>query len=255
MIQEKIFQIKENTKIGEDILFKIVKAIRPGITTYKLNQIAEEEFKKNKALPSAKFHNPKYSISIGVNEEVLFGEISKAKKIKTGDVVTLGLGIFKNGYFSDMALTLIVDQGSLAKKRLVIGTAKTLYNIVQKLKSGIMVKNISDFIENNLKKYGLKPIHEIMGHGIGKHLHETPAIPTCKDLPFVDYNYKLRKNEIICLEIIATFGSGAVIRKNKKGFITRDKKPTAYFELPVLIKDKKVEILGKKIFEFIKSLK
>lgn len=252
---EMIKKIKENTKIGEDILFKIVEWIRPGVATYKLNEIAKQEFRKYNALPSAKFYNLDYYLSMAINEELLFGEISKKKKIKEGDLIKLSLGIFKEGYCSDLALTLGIGKLSSTERRLIKVTAQAMDKVISILKNGLKVQKISMTIENTFKKYRLNPICEIMGHGIGKNLHEPPVIPNCQNLPFVDYDFKLKKNTIVCIEPLATTGSGKLIRKDKVRFIMKDKKPSTHFEFPILIKDKGNEVLGKRIFEYIKSLK
>lgn len=256
MDQKAIDQIKENTKIAEDILFKVIKSIKPGITTYEVDQIAKQEFEKNEVLPSANFLSFPHYISISINEDVIFGKISKKKKVQEGDVVKLTLGIFKNGYFTDLGFTLIAGNGSsLKRRRLIEGTAMALYNATQNLKSGVTVREISSIIENALKQYNLNPVSEIMGHGIGRNLHEPPFIPNCEKLSFIDYNLKFCKNAIVCIEPVATSGNSKVNRKNKISFITKDKESVAHFEFPVLIKDKGIEILGKKIFEHIRFLK
>jgi len=254
MNKKDINKIKENTKIAEDILFRTAEVISPGVSTYELNQIARREFEKNKALPSAKFLGLPYWISVAINDEVLFGKISRNKKIKDGDVVKVALGIFKEGYFSDLAFTINVGTIPKESKNLIMGTSEALKSVLNKLSVGIIVKEISTIIEGTLKKHNLNPICEIMGHGIGRSLHEPPAIPNCKDISFVNYDYRLKIGDIICIEPIATTGNGEVIRRDKTSFITKDKKPSAHFELPVLIDKEKIQILGKRIFKYLESL-
>lgn len=254
MNKKVIKKIRENTIIAEDILFKIFKFVNIGVTTYELNQIAEQEFKKNKGLPSAKFLGLPLSVSVAINNEVLFGKITKDRKIEDGDIVKLALGIFKDGYFSDLGLTVIVGTTTKENKKLIIGTAEALMEAVKKLSVGISVKEISTTIEDTLRNYDLNPICEITGHGIGRNLHEPPAIPNCKNLSFIDYDYKFRIGDIVCIEPIATTGTGEVLKKNKITFITKDKTPSAHFELPILIKKDGVEILGRRTFEHLKSL-
>ncbi|MDI6603231.1 MAG: M24 family metallopeptidase, partial [Patescibacteria group bacterium] len=166
MTQKAILQIKENTKIAENTLFKIVNSIKPGISTYELNRIAKQEFKKNNALPSTKFLGLKHYLSIGINEEIFFGEISKTKKIRKGDVIQISLGLFKNGYFTDLALAKTIGRVSLEKEKLVKGSAMALYKAINLLKSNLKLYEISNLIEKTLRGYNLTPICEIMGHGL-----------------------------------------------------------------------------------------
>lgn len=254
MSQRVISQIKENTKIAETILFKILNSIKPGISTYEVDRIAEKEFKNNNVLPATKFLGLKNSISIAINEEVLFGEISKVKKIKESDVVKIGLGIFNKGYFADLAFTIIAGEAKETNKKLIKGTASALSKVIPLLKSNVKIYDVSNLIEATLKNYNLKPICEITGHGIGRNLHQPPSIPNCKNLSFIDYNLRLKENDIVCIEPIASTGEGKLLQKNRGRFITKDKKPTAHFETPILIKKNGAEILSKKCFKFIREL-
>lgn len=246
--------IYTNTRLAEKILFTVIPQIREGVPTYALNQIVKKEFKRCDAIPAVRFLKSPHALSIAVNEEVLFGEVSKQKKIQKGDVVKIALGLFKGGYFTDLGFTIVVGSPSPAQQRLLKGTANALIRAIQKIKAGISVRTIASTIERTLHRSSLAPIPYLMGHGIGRNLHEPPEIPNCTLLPYLKYDTRLAEYSVIAIEPIATTGSGEVRRDAGLSFITADGAPVAHFELPVLVTESGPIILAKKLFSCMENL-
>lgn len=254
--------ITENTIIAENILIKIFRHTTIGTTLRELYQIANGDIKKNNAVPSAHVLGYKnFPMSIAINERVFFDKESKT--IKNGDLVKLGLGLFKNGYFTDLGFSFIVYKNQKDKNiffskngKLIRGTAKALVEGANNAVGGVTIDKISNKIESVLNNFNLRPVSTITGHGIGKKLHEQPVIPNTGDLPFINYSYRLRQGEIICIEPIATMGSGKVKNINKSSYdiITSDKEPVAHYETPILIGAKRSGVLAPHLFGIIKNI-
>jgi methionyl aminopeptidase len=245
--------IRDNTRIAEDIVFKIMDLVRPGSDTKKIDEFAGDLFKLYSASPATRYFGYRCYVSIAINEEVFFGKISKNRKIGSGDVVKLALGVLKDGFYSDMAVTLVAGRGSAASRKLIGGTAAALCSCMDKVRAGNTIGDVSSSIEQSLVSSGLVPVEGITGHGIGRTLHEEPAIPNSTDLPFIKYSTKLEDKMVVCLEPIASTGNGKIIRRENMSFITEDNEPVAHFEFPVQVRDGEVDILAKRLFEYMKK--
>ena len=191
---------------------------------------------------------------MSTNEELFFGEISKNKIFKEGDAIKLALGVYKDGFYTDLGLTTIVGKPDNRVKRLLNGTAMALCNAINKVKEGVEVKVLSNEIESTLKKYKLLPISDITGHGVGRNLHEPPSIPSLTNLELIDYEAKLVRDTVICIEPLATLGNPKLLQKKKMMFVTADKDICAHFEIPVLVRKNGFEVLTPKIYDYVKSL-
>ena len=247
--------IKENTKIAEEILLKIIENTKEGVSTYDLNRVAEKEFKRYEAMPSTFVFGYENYISVAKNEEVLFGKISKEEILRQGDLVKIALGLFRNNYFTDLGFSLLLgNENEYPKKQtLISGTAHALCKAIERIKEGTVIDVVSGTIEDTLSKYDLAPVYEIMGHGVGRNLHEKPNIPNKRELPLVDYSYELKRGEIVCIEPIATLKNGKIIEESET-ILTRNRKPVAHFELPVLIKKDEGEVLAERLYSCIREL-
>lgn len=249
-------KIRENTKIAEEILMKIIKKANKEVSTFELNEIARKEFEKYKAKPAAfLFGYPNY-ISIAKDEQVFFGPIDKKEFLKEGDLVKIALGLYKNDYFTDLGFTFLIGEASEEKKNLVKGTANALSKAIGVIKPDAKIYEISRIIEETLTSYNLSPVYEILGHGVGRNLHEPPYIPNKTRLPLIDYEDKIKEADIICIEPIATAGNGKIkkVGKGRLDYRTKDKKPVAHFELPILVKREGSKILAKTLYELIQEL-
>lgn len=157
---------------------EIAKNLKEGITTLELDIIAESFIRRNGAEPAFKGYRgfPK-SITVSVNEEVVHGIPSKHKKIKNADVVSVDVGVLLDGFYSDSAHTFIVGEASSQAKKLVEVTKEALYKGIEKSVVGARLSDISNAVEAHVKKFGFTPVRDLVGHGIGRNMHEDPQIP------------------------------------------------------------------------------
>ncbi len=138
--------IRENTKIAEDILFKVYQMCRPGISTYEMDVVAKQEMEGRRIFSGTTHLGYSCHISIALNDQVFFGSIDKRLKIKEGDVVKLSSSIFRNGLFTDIGFSFIVGDTSDEKRELLKSTALAFSNALKVIKVGTDIKKISENI-------------------------------------------------------------------------------------------------------------
>ncbi len=215
--------------------------IKPGITTLELNDIAEEFIKSKGGIPSFLGYNgfPK-TICTSVNEEVVHG-IPSLKKLKKGDIISIDIGVIYQGYHSDSAWTYPVGEISHEKKVLLEETKNALYAGLKQIKNGVHLGDVSSAIEKHAKKFNLGVVRELVGHGVGKHLHEEPDIP--------NYGKKgtgiiLKSGMTLAIEPMLNLGTRKIwLEDDDWTIITQDGKPSAHFEHTVLVTDDGYKIL------------
>ena len=177
--------MKEACKVAFLAHKAVEEAIRPGMTTYELDMIAEEAIRKNGGIPAEKGYPsgiqgvPNYPAStcISINDEVIHGIPSKTRVIKDGDIVSVDLVALKNGFNGDMARTYLVGNVSPEAKRLVEVTKQAFFEGIKYAKKGNRIGDISHAIGEYVKSQGYSVVREFQGHGIGKEMHEDPGIP------------------------------------------------------------------------------
>ena len=248
-------QIKENSLIAEEILFDVLCLVQPGVSTFELNDAAARGFRRRGVLPAALFLGAGSAISISINREVLFGEISKDKRVEDGDIVKLDLGVYHKGVFSDLGLSVGVGRVSPESAKLLTGTWRALAAALNVLCHSVPVSRISAALENTLREHAVTPIAEMCGHGIGRSPHEKPFIPAVTALPFIDYNCRLERGMVVCIEPFGTSGSGATVSPDRIRITTTDSAPVAYCEVPVLVTDNGPEVLAKDAFKFMEAVR
>ena len=177
--------MKEACKVAFLAHKAVEEAIKPGMTTYQLDMIAEETIKKNGGIPAEKGYPsgmqgvPNYPAStcISINDEVIHGIPSKTRVIKDGDIVSVDLVALKNGFNGDMARTYLVGNVTEEAKRLVEVTKQAFFEGIKYAKKGNRIGDISHAIGEYVKSQGYSVVREFQGHGIGKEMHEDPGIP------------------------------------------------------------------------------
>ena len=174
---KEIAIMRAGGKITARVLNKLKKEIKPGITTSKLDQIAEKLIAKSGAKPAFKgFYGYPASTCISVNDELVH-TIPTAKKIQEGDIVGLDLGIFYQGYYTDAAITVGVGKISPKAKKLIQVTKESLEGAIQAVKEDIYLGDIQALIQEKIERAGFGVIRDLSGHGVGKNLQEEPSIP------------------------------------------------------------------------------
>lgn len=246
---EEIELMRESNRLVGMTHGELSKHIRPGITTLQLDKIADEFIRDHGAVPSflgyGGFPN---SICTSVNEHVVHG-IPNNTPLQEGDIISVDCGTFKNGFNGDSAYTFCVGEVAEEVKELLRVTRKSLYLGIEQAKEGNRIGDIGYAIQTYCEKLGYTVVRELVGHGIGKDMHEAPEVP----------NYGRRgtgpliKNGMcIAIEPMINMGSKNVIFENDGWTVrTKDRKPSAHFEHTVAIRNGKAEILS--TFEFIKD--
>lgn len=240
--KEEIELIRKSSLLVGKTLAEVALHIKPGITTAKLDEIAEAFLRDHGAVPSFKgYHGYKASLCISVNEEVVHG-IPGKREIKEGDVVSVDCGAFMNGYHGDSAFTfpVHVTDGELLK--LLKVTRRSLELGIEKANAGNRVGDISASIQEYAERHGYGVVRELVGHGIGKTLHEKPEVP--------NYGKKgagalLKPGMTIAIEPMINMGTKNV-KQLSDGWtvITQDKKPAAHFEHTIAITETYADVLS-----------
>ena len=246
---EEIELMRESNRLVGMTHGELSKHIRPGITTLQLDKIADEFIRDHGAVPSflgyGGFPN---SICTSVNEHVVHG-IPNNTPLREGDIVSVDIGTVKNGYNGDSAYTYCVGEVSGEIKELLRVTRDSLYIGIEQAKEGNRIGDIGNAIQTYCEKLGFSVVRELVGHGIGREMHESPEVP----------NYGRRgtgpliKNGMcIAIEPMINMGSKNVVFESDGWTVrTKDRKPSAHFEHTIAVRDGKADILS--TFEFIED--
>ena len=215
--------------------------IKPGITTKEIDEKCDEFIKSKDAIAGFKgLYGFPGTICISVNDEVVHG-IGSNRVLKEGDIITIDVGVKKNGYHSDAAVTIPVGKVNKEKENLIKYTEGAFWAGVKEVKDGAKLGNVSARIESYAKKHNLGVVKELCGHGVGKDLHEDPDVPN-----FGKYGtgITLKEGMVIAIEPMLTAGKRYIYQKsNGWTIVTQDGKPAAHFEHTVLVTKEGYEIL------------
>lgn len=219
----------------------VAEHIRVGVTTRELDHVAEKFIKGKNAYPSfLNYNGYPASACISINEEVVHGIPSK-RKLQEGDIVSVDLGVYYKGYHSDAARTYAVGKISDDKLKLMKVTEESFFEGLKYAKPGYHLNDISSAIGAYAEKHGYGVVRDLVGHGIGKQLHEEPQVP--------NYNTprrgpKLQKGMVLAIEPMINMGTCEVrVLDDDWTFVTRDGSPSAHYENTVVITDDIPEIL------------
>ena len=239
--EEEIGKIRIACVIAAEVLEKLKEVIKPGITTEKLDSIAEELVKEKGATPAFKgYRGYKHTTCLSINEEVVHG-IPSERQIKEGDIVGIDIGTCYKGYYGDNAATVIIGKVDKKIAKLVKTTEEALYKAIDQAKEGNRIGDISFAIESCAKKNGFSVVKDLYGHGIGEILHEDPLIPNYGKR---GEGVELKNGMTIAIEPMLNIG-GYEIETLKDGWtvVTKDRSPSAHFEHTILINGNNPEIL------------
>ena len=222
----------------------LVPHIKPGISTYQLDQLAEKFILDNGATPTFKGYNGfPGAICTSVNEEVIHGIPSKAKILKNGDIISIDIGVTYRGYIADSAWTFPV--GSIDEKvsKLLEITQQALFIGLEQIKPGAYVGDIGYAIEQFVKPHGYGIVVEFTGHGVGRKLHEAPYIP---NFGKAHTGELLREGMTFCVEPMINLGTkGVKVLTDNWTTITVDKNVSAHFEHTIVVTKNGYDILSK----------
>lgn len=238
--------MRESNRIVAEVLKMMNVMVKPGITTKELDQCAEEFIRSQNAEPAFKGYGTDKknlfpaSLCISIDDEVVHG-IPGSRKLNEGEIVSIDVGVKKNKFYGDGAWTFAVGKISSEKQRLLQATEESLYEGIAQAVSGKRVHDISAAVQKRVESDGFSVVRDLVGHGVGKYLHEEPAVP--------NYGEKgtgllLETGMTLAIEPMVNAGSYRV-RVDADGWTVRtaDGKDSAHFEHTVLVKDGKPEIL------------
>ncbi|MCL5774832.1 MAG: type I methionyl aminopeptidase [Patescibacteria group bacterium] len=180
--REEIETIAEGGKILHEILLKTAQMVRPGISTWELNEFAESEIEKAGGRPSFKFYGSKKNpfpagLCTSVNTVVVHGIPSKEALLKEGDIIGLDIGMEYKKLYTDTALTVPVGKVNETAKKLVETTSKSLNAAIKQAKPGNRIGDISFAIQSTAEAAGFSVVRDLVGHGVGYDVHEDPSVP------------------------------------------------------------------------------
>jgi methionyl aminopeptidase len=254
MIYLKSDQEIELIKISAQVLGKahaeVAKRIQPGITTKELDRTAEEFIRDNGGIPSFKGYNSfPASLCISVNETVVHGIPSKYE-LKEGDIISIDCGVKLNGYHSDSAYTYPVGEVASEVRDLLTRTKQSLYAGINKAVEGGRVGDIGYAVQSYVEQFGYTVVRELVGHGVGKNLHESPEVPNYGKR---GQGAKLKEGMVIAIEPMINLGKKNIVQERDGWTIrTADRKPSAHFEHTVAIRKGQAEILT--TFQYIEEV-
>lgn len=241
---EEIELLKIAGQIVGDTHNYLKQFIKPGITTKELDKLAYDYIISRDATPSfLNYEGYPASICTSVNEEVVHG-IPSDRVLQEGDIISIDIGSCYKGYHGDSAWSYPVGNISEEKKYLLEHTEKSLYEGLNVIKPGMKIGDIGYAIEQYSLKHKLGVVKELVGHGVGKHLHESPDVP--------NYGKKntgmtLRKGMVIAVEPMLNLGTADIyILDDDWTIITADDKPSAHFEHTIVVTKDGYEILTKR---------
>lgn len=235
--------MREAGKILAIVHNELEKAIKPGITTKQIDKLGEEIIRSYGCIPSfLNYNGYPASICVSVNDEVVHGIPNKKRILLEGDIVSLDAGVIYKGYHSDAARTHAVGQISNEAQKLIDVTRESFYEGIKYAKAGNHLYDISKAIQNYVESHGFSVVRDLVGHGIGKELHEEPQVPNFKQK---GRGLRLQKGMTLAIEPMVNMGAYDVWwLEDDWTVVTQDESLSAHYENTVLITDGEPEILS-----------
>ena len=239
--EEDIQVMKESARVLGLAHGEVAKRIRPGVKTKDLDKVAEEFIKDHGGSPSFKnYHGFPAALCISVNETVVHG-FPGGYELKDQDIISIDCGVLYKGFHSDSAYTYPLPEASAEVLNLLDRTYESLYVGIEQAKAGNRIGDIGFAIQTYVEKFGYGVVRELVGHGVGKDLHEDPEVPNYGKR---GKGMKIVPGMVFAIEPMINMGTKNVIQEADGWTIrTQDKKPSAHFEHMVAIYNDRTEIL------------
>ncbi len=221
----------------------IVPFLKPGISTLQINQLVETFILDNGAKPSFKnYHGFPFATCISMNEAVVHGFPSEYE-LKDGDIISLDIGVYKNGFHGDSAYTYAIGSVTEDVKKLLRVTKESLYLGIDKARAGNRIGDIANAIqEHTEKKNGFGVVREMVGHGLGRDLHEDPQVPNYGKR---GSGLKLKEGMVLAVEPMINLGVKDIVHLNDGWTVlTKDRKTSAHFEHDICITKGEADVLS-----------
>jgi len=247
---EEIELLRASNMLVAKTLGEIAKIVKPGVTTLELDKIAEEYIRDNGGVPGfLNYQGFPNTLCTSVNEQVVHG-IPNNKPLQEGDVVSVDCGAILNGFYGDSAYTFEIGEVDKEIKELLKATKESLYKGIEQAISGNRIGDIGFAIQKYTEDRGYSVVREMVGHGVGKNLHEAPEVP--------NYGRKgsgvmLKPGMVIAIEPMINLGKRNIVQENDGWTIrTIDKKVSAHFEHTIAVQKNKADILSS--FKFVEEV-
>lgn len=241
--KEEVELLRENNLLVSTTLAEVKKHVRPGVTTKELDVVAEEFIRAHGAVPGfLGYGHPPFpaTLCISVNEQVVHG-IPSDRILEEGDIVSVDCGTVMKGFYGDSAYTFAVGEIAPEVQRLLTVTKEALYKGVAQAKAGNRIGDISAAVQEHAESNGFSVVRELVGHGLGKKMHEDPEVP--------NYGARgrgpvLKEGMVICIEPMINLGRKQVIFESDGWTVrTADRKPSAHYEFAVAIRKSGPDVL------------
>lgn len=248
---EEVELLRESNRLLGMAYGEIAKAIAPGVSTAKLDKIAEEFIRDHGGLPACKgYEGFPATLCTSVNEQVVHGIPSDKCILEDGDIISVDSVVLLNGFMADSAYTFAVGEVRPEVMQLMRTTKEALYKGVEQAVVGKRIGDIGFAVQSHCEKAGYSVVREYIGHGIGRDMHEDPEVP----------NYGRRGNGIalksgmvLCIEPMICMGrKNLILESDQWTARTADRKPAAHYELSVCVRNGKPDILS--TFDYIKEV-
>lgn len=248
--EEEIELLRESNLLVGKTLGELAKHIRPGISTLELDKVAEEFIRSHGAVPGflgySGFPN---TLCISINDEVVHGIPSATRFLEEGDVVSIDCGTFKNGFYGDSAYTFEVGEVREEVRELLKVTKESLYKGIEKAVAGLRIGDIGNAVQSYCEAHGFSVVREMVGHGVGKDMHEEPQVP---NYGHQGQGVKLQEGMVIAIEPMINLGKRHIFQTSDGWTIkTRDKMPAAHFEHTVAVGKHQADILSS--FQYVEE--
>lgn len=247
--EEEIELIRASAQVLARAHGEVAGLIREGVTTRELDKRAEEFIRDHGGEPSFKGYNDfPYSLCISTNSVVVHGFPSDYT-LRNGDIISIDCGVLLNGYHSDSAYTYPIGEVGNEVLDLLKFTKESLYCGIEQAVAGNRMGDVSYAIQHHVENQGYGVVRELVGHGVGKKLHERPEVPNYGKR---GSGLKLQTGLVIAVEPMVNLGTRHIVQEPDGWTIrTKDKKPSAHFEHTIVVRKNKAEVLTS--FEYIEK--
>jgi methionyl aminopeptidase len=240
---DEIEKLRTCNFIVAEILNELKENVRPGVTTKELDRIGEDLARKKNAKPAFKgYRGYPFSLCTSVNEEVVHG-IPSDRRLVEGDIISLDFGVYYNGYYGDAAITAPVGKISERAARLLQVTEQCLYDGIKEARAGNRLGDVSYAVQSRVEAAGYSVVRDLVGHGIGRELHEDPQIP---NFGVRGRGMLLKVGMVLAIEPMVNEGTYKVkVMPDSWTVVTKDVKLSAHFEHSVAITENGPDILSR----------
>ncbi|MBS1608099.1 MAG: type I methionyl aminopeptidase [Bacteroidetes bacterium] len=240
---EQVEQMRQSALLVSKTLSEVAKILKPGITTMYLDKMIGDFIKDHKAIPSfLNYHGYPYNSCLSVNDVVVHGFPNK-KELKEGDIISVDIGVILDGWHGDHAYTFAIGDPGPEVMQLIHVTKESLYKGIEKAVSGNRIGDIAFAIQEYTEKmYGYGVVRELVGHGLGRSLHEDPQVPNYGKR---GSGVKMKEGMVLAIEPMINLGKKEVYTEDDGWTVrTKDGKPSVHFEHDVCVRKGKADILS-----------